>query len=1065
MSPVNNFSSLPDVLSPIQQVFNRSLLKDHGPNRTTIKACTVLCEILETVCLDSMTFDSFANLFVSLGWLADDRVSHEKDDSPVSSREDLKAACIEASYNLIKYAPLTLITEALTDELFLKALSHSVSVFLSTALKEKSSSLKISSMKALEILLLRSHSLSESGKMSSKSLSSVYLQFLPGIALTISKIITSDDKHPQGLLKSLLSVFSLTLTIIKPNESISETSTENDRLFNNLRAVINQIIPGVIDHRSSQVKLALLTFVKNIFECASEELLNHLNVTLLEVPLRFSMDSGDKTLQNESMTFLYDIIARESVYDIVEGKAISILLNVANAIDTSNIKCLAAIFTLMCKSNRLDDFLSTPSHRNRLMYFFTVYTELLPVDANATTFDGEIEFKHISKGQIEQLTTVIGANVSMSLLMDFILDYLQCTKFESNSLFVCNLIIESALAKSSKHSSVQCNKLSSFHFESCIQLLEETVSTDKSASSPSTSCSMASTTSLKRMSCEAFTWPSYSLKNELSSKSFYKIYFALQGLQGCMSKSASETMEQDESRYFFNPLDDGGRKHSEMAQFILTILRVQSVSLKVNGTKVLFTSAQNVLCRLSEISSATQRDDKIVEKFMDKYLVDIIMLVDCETSVNPTADISSLLFVLSSYCKWSHVPLFKCLVDRLLEILDANYSHDAHNVLTALLVLAKWMKQAKEQHKDEKDRDTKKEASEEKEESARRKQEKKVIHQNCKCVQDYASLTTTACTGDASYSDSCSRGCSRMDIKCTHAPGSHQMYLGKLDCDEDDLLVNWKNFIRNCYKSESFEDTQEDPCSVHPESQMKCKKSKEEEEKDKNEKSEDDLLNEADAPVSKTFDEDSQRSPVESLMTKDILTRCVNLLATPDPSTRIVNLELIEITSVILDMLGEENLLLPLVHSGWRQLVIRLTDEASVARVALRVLLTLSSVCGDFIKGRTLADVMPKIISFLKAHVNDSCRKESKLGHRFTMVFQYQLEALNSLGKLVCNLPILGKNLWPIIAITMEYCKKDQLKELRDAATGAISLFRTIDPDAVYFYCKCSLSHSHSHSH
>lgn len=926
--------------------------------------------------------------------------------------------------------------------MFLKALGHSISVFLSTALKEKSSSLKISSMKALEILLIRSHSLSETGKMTPESLSSIYWSYIPGTSLTVCKIITSDDKHPRGLLIALLSDLSLILTIIKSQKAISEASDSNNRMFNNVQAVINKIIPNVIDHRSRDVKLALLSFVKDIFEKASQELLDHLNVSLLEVPLRFSMDSEDKTLQNNAMTFLYDITARESVYNIVEEKAISILFNAPNTIDTSNIKLLAAIFTLMSKSNRFNDFLCTPSHRNRLMFFLSTYTELAPVDPCDSTFDGRIQFKHISSGQIDQLTLVIAESASLGLLMDFILQYLHSTNFESNCLFVCNSIIQSSVSKSLEHSSVDCNKLSSFHFETCMQLLEETLSVDMSAPLPATSASV-SVNSLKLMSSQALTCTSSPpLKNELSSKSFYKIYFALQGLQSCTGESASETMKQEESRFAFNPLDNGTRTESEIAQFILTLLRVQSVSLKANGTKVLFTSAQHVLRKLSEISFGVRQHTNISEKLVDKYLQDIIILVDCEASVNPRVDISSLLSVLCSYCEWSHVPLFKRLVDRLLEILDANYSEDAHSPLQALLVMTAWMKQAKEQDDQAKGKTL---------HSTRHEKEKKVIHQNCKCVQDYARLTAATCTAEACCSESCSRRSSGMDIKCTDATGSHQMYPRKLDCDEDDFVVNWKNFIRNWYKGECLQDAQE---AAHCESLSN--------EADESEKSgETDAKNASDAPdasdaPTSEFDEDLQKKRIESLMTKEILTRCVNLLGTPDVGTRIVNLQVIEITCIILDMLEEENLLLPLVHSGWRQLVIRLTDEASVARVALRLLLTLSSVCGDFIKDRTLTDVIPKIISFLKAHVNDSCRKHSKLGHRFTMVFQYQLEALNALGKLVCNLPILGRNVWPIIAITIEYCKKDQLNELRDAACRCISLFQTIDPDAVSFYSQCA---------
>lgn len=991
-------------------------------------------------------------MYVTLVRLTDERISG--DSTPP---EDLKAACVEAIYNLVKYSTLPVIEEALKEEMFIKALGHSISVFLNMGLNEKSNSLKISSFKVLEVILIRSHSLVESKKISYETIAGIYIAFLPGIAMTTMKLLESDDKHPQGLLICSLNVYTLYITLSLPIEVKNDLTSTNT--LTNLKTVTIRIIDAVIHHRSLNVKLTILSMVKCIFEKTCYKLLDHLDDVLLKVPLTYSMDSKDDTLKNNAMTFLCDLTTWNDgkhfhrICDIIKDKAITILLNGPNSVDIDtestymgNIQLLSAIFTLMSKYNVFNGFICTPCHRNRLMYFLSTYSTLEQVNPTESTFDGKVKFKILSTTSdynvyeaFSNLLTIIGLNCSVEILIDFIVDYLQSTNYEANSLFVCNLIVKSTITSQgsiefeknnvTNGSSIdKLERLSRYYFENCTQVVEDTISSVGSSSSisSSSSCTFTSSNStstssntntassiskFKSSNLIATSGSSASSSSTgLSCKSFYKIYFGLQGLLSCLVESKTVVT----TKKYFNPLN----KEEEITQFVLTLLRVQSLSHKFMVTKTITDMSRSVLLNFARVNYVNS-----IEKLVEKHLPGVIKRVEDEVSINPYIDVSPLIYVISSYSYWENVSLYKCLVDRLLELLDSNYTQDGSNLLKALLVLAKWIKEKKE----EKINVT---AVETEAKNKKMMKKEKVIHQNCKCSQEF---TCTCCK---------SKDLPKKIESTSSSPGFDQLYYSRSDFNEDEFRTNWRKFLLEWYKSEYYEDDEEGEmlhCSntqgLGKEKEIEAESELDEEEKD--------------------FRTSGRVTSIDALMTKDILTRCVNLLGTPEARDRIVNLEVIEITSIILGLSQgeeEENLLLPLVHKAWQQLVIRLTDEASVARVALRVLITLSSICGDFIKDRVVSQVIPKIVYFLKAHVEDGSRKENKTFHRFTIVFQYQLEALTNIGKLVYNLKIFGKDLWPLIEIILKYNSNNQLNQLQLAAKEAIDQIDMIDSDAVWFY-------------
>ncbi|KAI1309444.1 TELO2-interacting protein 1 -like protein [Halotydeus destructor] len=196
------------------------------------------------------------------------------------------------------------------------------------------------------------------------------------------------------------------------------------------------------------------------------------------------------------------------------------------------------------------------------------------------------------------------------------------------------------------------------------------------------------------------------------------------------------------------------------------------------------------------------------------------------------------------------------------------------------------------------------------------------------------------------------------------------------------------------------------------------------------------------------LDADKAKLPFYALITKKILERCIHLMADPEAETRIKVMDMVENGLVVMSPF--ENELLPLAHRLWAPLTKRFQDEVAVMRKAFVSLLRLSQVCGDFLRQRTQAEVLPKVLYFLRKQAKEShsCRH----GYRFTLNYQVQLESLEGMAVLCRRLDVRGKHLWPVILVTIEHLSSKQPQVFQQVAqTGLRQLWR-IEPETVYFY-------------
>lgn len=132
---------------------------------------------------------------------------------------------------------------------------------------------------------------------------------------------------------------------------------------------------------------------------------------------------------------------------------------------------------------------------------------------------------------------------------------------------------------------------------------------------------------------------------------------------------------------------------------------------------------------------------------------------------------------------------------------------------------------------------------------------------------------------------------------------------------------------------------------------------------------------------------------------------------------------------------------------------------------AFLCLLSISETCGDFIRHRTLKEVLPKILSFLKSQAKQSYKKDKSFAYKITIGFKIQLDVLYGIGQLAFNLDLRDKDLWPIIIEIIPYCSIYHPTELQEAALSALKKLSEVDLSAVLYYVLMTFSHNPFISH
>ncbi|XP_032074137.1 TELO2-interacting protein 1 homolog [Thamnophis elegans] len=137
--------------------------------------------------------------------------------------------------------------------------------------------------------------------------------------------------------------------------------------------------------------------------------------------------------------------------------------------------------------------------------------------------------------------------------------------------------------------------------------------------------------------------------------------------------------------------------------------------------------------------------------------------------------------------------------------------------------------------------------------------------------------------------------------------------------------------------------------------------------------------------------------PLQAKMAKDVLERAVHLLPSKSLAVRLKALEVLELGVMVLG--PHENVLLPLAHRAWPALVCRLINDDPLAVLrAFQVLCTLGAHSGDFLRSRFSKDVLPKLAASLVAQAPTSAHAGPVYSHTLAFKLQLAvLQGLGSL--------------------------------------------------------------------
>ncbi|NXP54918.1 TTI1 protein, partial [Heliornis fulica] len=187
--------------------------------------------------------------------------------------------------------------------------------------------------------------------------------------------------------------------------------------------------------------------------------------------------------------------------------------------------------------------------------------------------------------------------------------------------------------------------------------------------------------------------------------------------------------------------------------------------------------------------------------------------------------------------------------------------------------------------------------------------------------------------------------------------------------------------------------------------------------------------------------------PSHAQLAKDVMERCIHLLSDGNLRVRLKVLDVLELCVTVLHPHG--NHLLPMAHRVWPALVTRLISDDPLAVLrAFKVLCTLAQKCGDFLRQRFSKDVLPKLTSSLLSQAPASARAGPVYNH--TLAFKLQLAVLEGLGSLCQKLDMGESDLNKVADACLIYLSAKQPMKLQEAAQSVFLHLMHVDPDSTW---------------
>ncbi|KAL2746836.1 TELO2-interacting protein 1 [Vespula maculifrons] len=205
-------------------------------------------------------------------------------------------------------------------------------------------------------------------------------------------------------------------------------------------------------------------------------------------------------------------------------------------------------------------------------------------------------------------------------------------------------------------------------------------------------------------------------------------------------------------------------------------------------------------------------------------------------------------------------------------------------------------------------------------------------------------------------------------------------------------------------------------------------------------------------------EEDKQTLPIHIQMIEDVLKRCLHFLPSKDIKQSLIAMLTLEEGLPIL--IKWENQLLPIVHQLWHPLVDRFQDQnILVINRAWRLFCVLAHISKDFIRCRTLKQILPALSKFLNKSAKESYNKPIDAVYKFTQMYKLQRELITTLSQIVKDLKLREKDLWNVLSITEPYLASHQHPILQNCCVNMYKNLADYNSDIVWVKC-LSIWHS-----
>ncbi|KAK9303011.1 hypothetical protein QLX08_005183 [Tetragonisca angustula] len=199
-------------------------------------------------------------------------------------------------------------------------------------------------------------------------------------------------------------------------------------------------------------------------------------------------------------------------------------------------------------------------------------------------------------------------------------------------------------------------------------------------------------------------------------------------------------------------------------------------------------------------------------------------------------------------------------------------------------------------------------------------------------------------------------------------------------------------------------------------------------------------------------EEKQENIPLYIKIVEDVLKHCTHFLPSKE-----IEISLIAMTTIQegLEILTNwENQLLPIVHLLWHPLVDRFYDEnVLIINRAWQLLNVVARVSKDFIRHRTLKQVLPALSKFLRNSAIESYNKNSESIYIFTQTYKLQKELLCTLGQMTKNLHLHERETFNVLSIVEPYLDKQQNFVLQECCVQLYKDIADYNSDIVWVKC------------